>query len=73
MKKILITLSILIISITSFSQDEIGIPKGTNKIVLRTGLNESDNIKLILRILKDNDFEIYKLDTITNQIQTTER
>lgn len=73
MKKILITLSILIVSITSFSQDEIKIPKGTNKIIMRTELNERENVKLLLNVLKENDFEINKLDTITFQIQTSER
>jgi hypothetical protein len=73
MKKILITLSIFIVSLISYSQDEISIPKGTNKIVLKTGLNERDNFKLILKVLKENDFEINKLDTTSYQIQTTER
>jgi hypothetical protein len=73
MKKILITLSILITSITSYSQNEIEIPKGTNKIILKTELNESRNVKLILRILKENDFDIQKLDTTIYQIQTSER
>ena len=73
MKKILIILSILVVSITSFSQDEIEIPKGTNKIKMRTELNERENVKLLLNVLKENDFEINKLDTITFQIQTSER
>ena len=73
MKKILISLFVLIISFTTYSQNEVEIPKGTNKIILKTGLNESDNIKLILKVLKENDFEISKLDTTTYQIQTTER
>jgi hypothetical protein len=73
MKKILITLSILIISFSSYSQDEVEIPKGTNKIILRTELNERDNVKLLLKILKDNDFEISKLDTTIFQIQTSQK
>ena len=73
MKKILISLFVLIISFTTYSQEEVVIPKGTNKIILKTGLKESDNIKLILKVLKENDFEINKLDTTTYQIQTTER
>jgi hypothetical protein len=73
MKKILISLFVLIISFTTYSQEEVVIPKGTNKIILKTGLKESDNIKLILKVLKENDFEISKLDTTTYQIQTTER
>ena len=73
MKKILISLFVLIISFTTYSQEEVVIPKGTNKIILKTGLNESDNIKLILKVLKENDFEINKLDTTTYQIHTTER
>jgi hypothetical protein len=73
MKKILITLLVLIVSLTSFSQNEIEIPKGTNKIKLRTELNESDNVKLILRVLKENDFDIQKLDTTIFQLQTLER
>ena len=36
-------------------------------------MNERDNVKLLLRILKDNDFEISKLDTTIFQIQTSER
>ena len=73
MKKILISLFVLFISFTTYSQEEVVIPKGTNKIILKTGLKESDNIKLILKVLKENDFEISKLDTTTYQIQTTER
>ncbi len=73
MKKILITLSILIISFSSYSQDEVEIPKGTNKIILRTELNERDNVKLLLRILKENDFEIKQIDTTTYQIQTSQK
>jgi hypothetical protein len=73
MKKILITLSILIVSITTFSQEEIEIPKGTNKIKMKTELNESENVKLILRVLKENDFDIQKLDTTIFQLQTSER
>ena len=73
MKKILITLTIVILSISSYSQDIVEIPKGTNKIVLKTELNERDNVKLLLRILKDYDFEISKLDTTIFQIQTNER
>jgi hypothetical protein len=73
MKKILIILSILITSITSFSQDEIKIPKGTNKIILKTGLNESDNLKFLLRGLKENDLNIERIDTIVYQVQTSQR
>ena len=73
MKKILITLLLFIVSSSSYSQDEVEIPKGTNKIILRTELDERDNVKLLLRILKDNDFEISKLDTTIFQIQTNER
>jgi len=73
MKKILITLLLFIVSSSSYSQDEIEIPKGTNKIILRTELDERDNVKLLLRILKDNDFEISKLDTTIFQIQTSVR
>jgi hypothetical protein len=40
---------------------------------MRTELNEKDNVKLLLKILKDNDFEIGKIDTTIFQIQTIER
>jgi hypothetical protein len=73
MKKILITLLLFIVSSSSYSQDEVQIPKGTNKIIMRTELNERDNVKLLLRILKENDFEISRLDTTIFQIQTNER
>lgn len=73
MKKIFITLSILIVSITTFSQDEIEIPKGTNKIILKTGLNERDNLKFLLRGLKENDLNIERIDTIVYQVQTSQR
>ena len=73
MKKLLFIFSFTILSFTSYSQDEVEIPKGTNKIVLRTELNERDNVKLLLRILKDNDFEIGKLDTTIFQFQTSVR
>ena len=73
MKKLLIVLSILIISFTTYSQEEVEIPKGTNKIVLKTDLNEKENIKQILRVLKENDFDIQKIDTITFQIQTSQK
>jgi len=71
MKKTLIILSLFILSYTSYSQDEFEIPKGTNKIVLKTELNEKDNVKLLLRILKENDFDIQKIDTTTFQVQTS--
>ena len=71
MKKTLIILSLIILSYTSYSQDEFEIPKGTNKIVLKTELNEKDNVKLLLRILKENDFDIQKIDTTTFQVQTS--
>jgi len=73
MKKILITLLLFIVSSSSYSQDEVEIPKGINKIILKTELNERDNVKLLLRILKDNDFEISKLDTTIFQIQTSKK
>jgi hypothetical protein len=73
MKKIRLLLLLFIISYTSYSQNEIEIPKGTNKIIMRTELNEKDNVKLLLKILKDNDFEIGKIDTTIFQIQTIER
>jgi hypothetical protein len=73
MKKPLIILSLIILSFTSYSQEEIKIPQGTNKIILRTGLNERDNIKQILRVLKENDFEIQRIDTTTFQIQTSRK
>ena len=73
MKKILISLFVLIISFTTYSQDEVEIPKGTNKITMRTELNQRENVKLLLKILKDNDFEIGKLDTTIFQFQTSVR
>jgi hypothetical protein len=73
MKKTLIILSLIILSISSYSQNEVEIPKGTNKIILETNLNEKENINLILRVIKENDYLIKKLDTITFQIQTDKR
>lgn len=73
MKKILIILTFIVISVTTYSQNEVEIPKGTNKITMRTELNERDNVKLLLKILKDNDFEIGKLDTTIFQFQTSVR
>ena len=73
MKKLLFIFSFTILSFTSYSQDEVEIPKRTNKIILRTELNERDNLKLILRVLKENDFEIKQIDTTTNQIQTSQK
>lgn len=72
MKKILsIFIFLIIVSLSSYSQNEVQIPKGINKIILKTDLNESDNVQLILRKLKENDFEINKIDTISFQIQTS--
>ena len=71
MKKIIIIFLSFILSISSYSQNEVEIPKGTNKIVLKTDLNEKENIKQILRVLKENDFDIQKIDTITFQVQTS--
>lgn len=73
MKNTLIILSFIILSFTTYSQDEVQIPKGSNKIILRTELNERDNFKLILRVLKENDFEIKQIDTTTYQIQTSQK
>lgn len=71
MKKIFLILSLFIISITTYSQEEFEIPKGINKIILKTDLNEKENLKLILRVLKENDFDIQKIDTTTFQVQTS--
>jgi hypothetical protein len=73
MKKTLFILSFIILTFTSYSQNVVEIPKGTNKIILRTELNERDNFKLILRVLKENDFEIKQIDTTTYQIQTSQK
>lgn len=73
MKKIYITLVLFFISILTFSQTEVEIQKGVNKIILRTDLNEKDNITLLLKVLKENDFDIQKLDTTYYQIQTLPR
>ena len=73
MKKRLLIFSFIVLSLTTYSQNEVEIPKGTNKILLKTELNERDNFKLILRILKENDFEIKQIDTTTYQIQTSQK
>ena len=71
MKKILLILSLFIVSISTYSQEEFEIPKGINKIILKTDLNERENLKLILRVLKENDYDIQKIDTTTFQVQTS--
>ncbi len=73
MKKIYITLVLFFISILTFSQSEVVIPKGINKIKLNTDLSEKDNISFILKVLKENDFDIQKIDTTYYQIQTLPR
>ena len=73
MKKRLLIFSFIVLSLTTYSQNEVEIPKGTNKILLKTELNERDNFKLILRVLKENDFEIKQIDTTTYQIQTSQK
>ena len=72
MKGILLVLFISI-SFLSFSQEEVKIPKGINKILLKTELNERDNLKLLLRGLKENDLNIERIDTIVYQVQTSQR
>ena len=58
MKKCLIILICFIVPIFSISQNEIEIPKGVNKIKMLTSLNKNENVKLLLGILKENDFDI---------------
>lgn len=73
MKKIYLILVLFFISNLTYSQSEVEIPKGVNKIKLRTDLNEKDNISLLLKVLKENDFDIQKLDTTYFQIHTLPR
>ncbi len=72
--KFYITLLIsILISNHTFSQEESYTPKGVNKLILKTGLSEKENIDLISAALKNNDILIEKFDTQTLQIQTSQR
>ena len=72
MKSLLVAI-FLITNFTGLSQENKKIPKGINKIILKTGLSESENIQLISNALKKNNLLIEKFDTLTHQIQTSKK
>jgi hypothetical protein len=67
-------LSCLLFTINlAYGQNGTDIPKGVNKLVLSTDFNEKENMKALIKVLKNLDVPIQKADTLSNQIQTSPR
>lgn len=71
MRHLFFLTNFLIISIIVFGQNKEEIPKGINKIIFSSELTEKENIKSIVRVLKENEYSIQRVDTISFQIQTS--
>lgn len=70
-KNIIHIVCLLFLSFSVLGQDKDVIPKGINKIIFNTNLSEKENIKSIVRVLKENDYTIQKIDSISFQIETS--
>ena len=68
-KNIIHIVCLLFLSFSVLGQDKDVIPKGINKIIFNTNLSEKENIKSIVRVLKENDYTIQKIDSISFQIE----
>jgi hypothetical protein len=62
---------LLFVSVNSFGQHVGKIPKGINKIIVNTGLSEKENLRLIISELREREYSIQKVDSISFQIQTS--
>lgn len=62
---------LLFISVNSFGQHIDKIPKGINKIIVSTGLSEKENLRIIINKLREKEYSIQKVDSISFQIQTS--
>jgi hypothetical protein len=69
MKLIIVLLTFLTASFLVKGQTNF--PKGTYKILAYTGQSESENLKSIIKVLRDKEYTIQKIDSISFQIQTT--
>ena len=68
MKKILPLIS-LIISVSLFGQETI--QKGINKIVITTELKEKENMNSLIKVLREKEYSIRKIDSTSFQIETS--
>ena len=60
---------LLIISVSLFGQEKI--QKGINKIVITTELKEKENMKSLIKVLREKEYSIRKIDSTSFQIETT--
>ena len=67
--KTLILLVFLFISSSLFSQEKT--PKGINKIIVKNELSERDNFKKIISVLRENEYSISKIDSVSFQVETS--
>ena len=73
MRALFFLLWLLLTTNLTFGQNKIDIPKGVNKIILSTEFNEKENMRALIKVLKNMDVSIQKVDTLSNQIQTSPR
>jgi hypothetical protein len=62
---------LLFVSVNLFGQHVDKIPKGINKIIVSTGLSEKENLRIIISKLREKEYSIQKVDSISFQIQTS--
>lgn len=67
--KSLILVIFLTVSYSLFSQEKT--PKGINKIIVKNELSERDNLKKVISVLRENEYSISKIDSVSFQIETT--
>jgi hypothetical protein len=70
MKKLLLILCIFCSTNLLFGQVNVDIPKGMNRIILSTEHSENENIKQLIKVLKELDIQIQKIDTFSFQVKT---
>lgn len=71
MKKIFLIVILNLVSFILFGQGIEKIPKGINKIIVSTGLSEKENLRIIINKLREKEYSIQKVDSISFQIQTS--
>jgi hypothetical protein len=68
MKNYLVLL-FMIISVSLWGQEKI--PKGINKIVINTELKEKENMNSLIKVLREKEYSIRKIDSTSFQIETS--
>lgn len=68
MKKYL-SLLFIIVSVSLYSQEKI--QKGINKIIISNELREKENMNSIIKVLREKEYGISKIDSTSFQIETS--